>query len=107
MTQGARRDRAPVGRLTANREVLVTIALAIVLTGCSQPLPEADSAAAKLYVARCGTCHVAHAPHALGPAMWQFQVDRMDQKFRAARLPVPAGAEREQILDYLTRHAGG
>jgi hypothetical protein len=39
--------------------------------------------------------------------MWKLQVDRMDQKFHAAGIPAPSSAEREQILDYLTRNAGG
>jgi hypothetical protein len=39
--------------------------------------------------------------------MWKLQVDRMDQKYRAAGIAAPSGTEREQILDYLTRNAGG
>lgn len=77
-------------------------------TGCSQPpLPEEGSAQANLYAARCGGCHAPHHPQLLGPRMWKFQMDRMDQKFRAAGQAVPSGAERAQLLDYLTRNAGG
>ncbi len=74
---------------------------------CSSPLPEADSADAKLYASRCGTCHAPHQPRALTPTMWKVQVERMDKKYRDARMQVPSAQEKEQILAYLTRHSGG
>jgi hypothetical protein len=82
-------------------------ALAVLLSSCARPLPDADSPNAKLYASRCGICHAPHQPHALTPAMWKVQVHRMDQKFRDARLPVPTDEQKKQILDYLTSHAGG
>jgi hypothetical protein len=82
-------------------------AACVLLASCSRPLPEEDSPDAKLYAARCGTCHAPHQPHALTPAMWKVQVDRMDKKFRDARIQPPTPAEKEQILGYLARHAGG
>lgn len=75
------------------------------LAACSKPLPEEGSPDAVLYAARCGGCHPAYQPHAMTPTMWKLQVDRMDQKYRAVGQPVPAGEERQRILDYLTRHA--
>ena len=75
--------------------------------GCSRPLPEEGSTDATLYAARCGTCHRSYQPRTLTAAMWKVQVDRMDGKSRAAGMPVPTAAEREQILQYLTRNAGG
>jgi hypothetical protein len=81
--------------------------VAALASSCTKSLPEADSADAKLYASRCGTCHAPHLPRALTPAMWKVQVDRMDQKFRDARIPPPTAQEKEQILAYLTRHAGG
>jgi hypothetical protein len=81
--------------------------VAALASSCMNSLPEADSADAKLYATRCGTCHSPHLPRALTPAMWKVQVDRMDQKFRDARIPPPTAQEKERILAYLTRHAGG
>lgn len=92
--------RAPLALLAAG-------AACLLLASCSKPLPEADSPDAKLYAARCGTCHVAYQPGTLTPHMWQIQVDRMDQKYRAAGTQPPTGAEKEQLMAYLTRHAGG
>jgi len=90
------------------RAMLLGAALAVLLAACSRPLPEENSPQARLYTERCGTgCHAAFHPHTLTSKMWKFQVDRMDQKYRAAGQPVPTAAEREQLLDYLTRNAGG
>jgi hypothetical protein len=88
--------------------IVLGAVVAAALAACSRPLPEADSPQARLYVERCGSgCHAAFQPHTLTPKMWQVQVDRMDQKYRAAGIPVPTAQEREQLLDYLTRNAGG
>ena len=89
------------------RAAAVVLAVILAAAACSRPLPEEGSPEATLYAARCGGCHAPYQPHTLTPLMWKLQVDRMDQKYRAAGLPVPGGAEREQLLDYLTRNAGG
>ena len=86
---------------------VLAVILAGVLSACSRPLPEEGSPQAILYAARCGGCHAPYAPGSMVPAMWKLQVDRMDQKYRAAGLPIPSGPERDQILDYLVRNAGG
>jgi hypothetical protein len=91
----------------ANRAVRLACLLAVLACSCRTPLPEAESADAQLYASRCGTCHYPHLPRALTPAMWKVQVERMDQKFRDARMQVPSAQEKERILGYLTRHAGG
>jgi len=84
------------------------VLLLLVAGGCSRPLPEEGSADATLYAARCGTCHRAYQPHAMTPAMWKVQVDRMtDVKYEAAGHPPPTADERARILAYLQRNAGG
>ena len=92
-----------IGRAAA----ALAIGTASILASCSSPLPEAGSPQATLYAARCGGCHVVHQPAMLTPAMWKLQVERMDQKFRAAGRPAPTADEKARILDYLTRNAGG
>jgi hypothetical protein len=91
----------------ARRVARLACLVATLACSCRAPLPEAESPDAKLYEARCGTCHYPHLPRALTPAMWKVQVERMDQKFREARMQVPSAQEKERILAYLTRHAGG
>jgi hypothetical protein len=92
-------------RISSMPKILI-IPLVGALAGCSAPLPEEGTADAVLYVRECGGCHGAIAPSALRPAMWEFQVSRMDQIRRAQGLaPMPA-ATRESVLKYLVRNAG-
>ena len=48
---------------TTRRAVAIAL-VAILASGCKRAqLPDADSPAAKLYVARCGNCHAPYNPH--------------------------------------------
>jgi hypothetical protein len=80
-------------------------AIALTLAGCNRPLPEQDSAAAHLYIRRCGRCHRAYSPESLTAAMWQVQVQMMETKMRQYGVPPLTGQERETIMSYLTRNA--
>lgn len=84
------------------------LALATAAAGCvhGPKLPEADSPAAQLYVARCGVCHGVYSPGTMTAAMWSTQVDAMMQEMAEAGTPPLAPEERRQILGYLTRNAG-
>lgn len=86
---------------------IAALSAAVALSaGCRGKLPEAESAEAKLYVAKCNDCHTAYNPKLLTADMWQVQVARMEaNQMRRAGIPLSA-EERRQILDYLTRHAG-
>jgi len=98
-------DRAYVGwrRWLAIAAVSAAIAVS---AGCRGKLPEAESAEAKLYLAKCNDCHTAYNPKLLTADMWQVQVARMQaNQMRRAGIPLSA-EERRQILDYLTRNAG-
>ena len=87
--------------------MVLTAALALAAAGCANrpKLPEADSPAAQLYVARCSACHGVYAPGTMTAAMWAVQLDAMTQRMAEAGTPL-APEERGKILDYLTRHAG-
>jgi len=74
---------------------------------CSQPLPEENGPDAALYVARCGTCHIAHHPAALTAPMWDVMVKRMDVEMQRRGMKALVDPERAQILGYLGRHASG
>ena len=95
------------GSWRARRLAFALLLPAAALSACSQPLPEEGSPAASLYASRCGGCHVVYQPKSMTMAMWKLQIDRMDQKYRAAGIAVPSADEKTQILDYLNRHAGG
>jgi hypothetical protein len=80
---------------------------ACIVSACHPaPLPEADSRDARLYVTRCGQCHVPYNPKELTRAMWDTQVMMMDVKIQNAGLPPLSSDDRETILEYLQRNAG-
>ena len=79
----------------------------LLLAGCARPpLPEAGTAAAQLYTARCGTCHAPYNPHVLTAAMWQVQVEAMRAKIVAAGQPPLSFTDQDAILAYLRRNSG-
>ena len=85
----------------------IAAALGLSLAACkSRPLPEADSAAASVYVQHCSQCHRAYDPRSMTAAMWETQVDAMDQKIRASGMEPLTSDQRRIILDYLDRNAG-
>jgi hypothetical protein len=89
------------------RALLIAVAATVIPAGCRQaPLPDADSAPARLYVQRCGQCHNAYNPHSMTAAMWETQVDLMQGKMREAGVEPLNSEERGEILDYLRRNAG-
>ena len=79
---------------------------AALLAACSRPLPDAETPAARAYVAQCGICHAAYAPGLLTAAMWEIQVARMDEYRRRRGMPPLGTTDRQVILDYLRAHAG-
>jgi diheme cytochrome c len=90
----------------ARRAVAIAL-VAILASGCKRAqLPDADSPAAKLYVARCGNCHAPYNPHEMTSAMWETQVMMMEVKMQAAGQRPLTPDERDSILRYLKGHAG-
>jgi len=69
-------------------------------------MPDEGSYAAQLYVKRCGQCHQAYNPSLMTAAMWEVQVDRMQERMRQIGISPLSADERKVILDYLSSHAG-
>lgn len=88
-----------------SRKICMAVAVLTLASGCAPSLPEAGSADSSLYLKECGGCHVAIPPQTLRPAMWEFQVDRMDEIRRAQGLPPMEVTAREKVLAYLVRNA--
>ena len=81
------------------------LAAVVCLAGCSAKLPEPDSEGARLYAARCNSCHRVYAPGSLKFEMWKFQVERMQGEIVRRGLPPLTERERNVLLDYLRRHS--
>ncbi|MBI1816923.1 MAG: hypothetical protein HYR72_18245 [Deltaproteobacteria bacterium] len=92
-------------RATRALSVGLGVTLVTLMTGCTQ-LPEPESPGAKMYAARCGTCHRLYAPSLLKFEMWKYQVDRMQGEMQRRGIPPLSDSELTTVLDYLKRHSG-
>ena len=88
------------------RAGFVAAAVWLGLSACSPKLPEPESDGAKLYAARCNSCHRLFAPGSLKFEMWKVQVERMQGEIVRHGLPPLTLDERNVLLDYLKRHSG-
>lgn len=100
-------DRSTTARIFRSAlAVGLGLLVAGVVVACgSKPLPEAESAAAKTYVATCAGCHVLYPPSMLTAGMWRTVVDRMDREMARRGRPM-ATDTRAEVLAYLQRNAG-
>ncbi len=84
----------------------------MMLTACAAPpapipLPDADSAGARLMHDKCGKCHGPPQPATHVAAAWPGVVDRMlAHRMRKAYAPLSPD-EQATLLDYLRKHARG
>ncbi len=74
-------------------------------TGCTSPLPEPESAGARLYAEHCNGCHRVFAPSSLTSAMWKVQVERMQGEMARRGVPPLTREEMDVVLAYLYRHS--
>ena len=73
--------------------------------GCQVELPEPDSAAAKLYLEKCSSCHSAKHPKILPIRIWKKKVKQMEDKVKSSGAREPMTEEELKIIiDYLERH---
>ncbi len=87
------------------RGVWVGMAVALVCAACTAKLPESESEGARIYAARCNTCHRLYAPGLMTAEMWSMQVERMQGEMVRRGVPPLTEAERNTVLAYLRRHS--
>ncbi len=87
--------------------LLVMPSLLVMLGGCAtvQSVPEADSAAAKLFVGQCQACHALPHPGRNSPAEWRHILAVMDQRMVERFGHGLAAEERDVLLSYLQKNA--
>lgn len=88
------------------RGVRVAVALACAFLCACTRLPEPESAGAKLYVARCTSCHRAYNPGTMTPEMWKLVVNRMQGVMSRNGVHPLSPEETAVLLDYLRRNSG-
>jgi Dihaem cytochrome c len=86
--------------------------IVLLFVGCSAEMPltpvvypESSSAAAHLYLARCGDCHRAPQPSAYSAPKWTAILQRMQMRMQAnARMPLTP-AEMKTVSGYVKKYA--
>jgi len=75
--------------------------------GETKPLPDPDSAGAKLVGNYCVQCHAAPAPTLLTSVEWESAINRMHLRSqgRGTVVKVPSDEELQTILAYMKQHA--
>jgi hypothetical protein len=73
----------------------------------TEPLPEANSKAARLFNQYCSQCHVQPSPAQHSAAEWPSVVKRMKTHMQDLhqRVNIPSASEFEAIIAYLQKHA--
>ena len=90
------------------KTVMKTIVAMLLLT-CTTPawataIPDADSAAAQTYTARCSVCHSLPHPARLDWAHWRHMLHVMKQRMAERQITLP-DEDWRQIAGYLQSHA--
>ena len=86
------------------RKTLCIIVLLAASNGWAMDVPDADSAAAKLFASRCSVCHALPHPKRLDWPHWQQMLRTMHQRMTEKGMAMLDG-EWRQIATYLKQHA--
>jgi hypothetical protein len=89
------------------------ICLLLATAGCANhrgkagatPIPDAGSPAARVYAARCGSCHVLPHPGRLTYPGWVGLLPLMERRMAERGMLPLSEADRSEILAYLKAHA--
>jgi mono/diheme cytochrome c family protein len=80
----------------------------IFIAGCAggpTPVPDAQSAAARLYTQKCGACHSVPHPGRNTAAEWQHLFGLMEQRMAERNMPPFTNEEKTTLLKYLQTNA--
>ncbi len=91
-----------------NYSVSAAIAATLLLSGCAggpTPIPDADSAAARLYAGKCGVCHALPHPKRHSAGEWPALIALMERRMSERGLDPLTPEQRRQLLSYL-QHNG-
>ena len=91
--------------VTTCSRALVVIVCALLLAACDTPLPDAQSAGAQIYQVRCSGCHRLYEPRSLTAAMWEVQVQRMQQEMVRRGVNPLTEQEHHLVMSYLKAHS--
>ena len=87
---------------------LLFTAVLLFIAGCAgapTPIPDAQSSAAQLYAAKCGSCHSVPHPKRHTTEQWQHVLTLMNQRIQENNKPGLTADEKLTIQTYLGDHA--
>jgi len=83
------------------RPMLISLLFLATLTAAASESDPGET----LYRSRCGLCHQLPDPGMLTAKQWRIVLETMQKRMGHIEMPPLSKNEREQILDYLGRHA--
>ncbi len=87
------------------KRILLIFALIFMTPAWGAEIPDADSAAAKLFAQKCSVCHAMPYPERLDWPHWRHMLGLMRQRMQERGVPEPSKEEWRQIAGYLKSHA--
>jgi len=80
----------------------------VFLASCASqqtPIPEAENREARLYAAKCATCHSLPHPKRNSYAQWEHLIGVMEEHMKHKEMAPLGPDERSGILEYLKKHS--
>jgi hypothetical protein len=91
--------------VTSFSRALAVVAGALLLGACETPLPDPQSAGAQIYQVRCSGCHRVYEPRSMTTAMWEVQVQRMQEEMLRRGVNPLTEQEHHLVMSYLKAHS--
>lgn len=73
--------------------------------GKPTPIPDIDSAEAKLFAKKCGECHSVPHPMRHTASQWEHMISVMEKQMEHEKMHPLTKDEKETILGYLKKHS--
>jgi len=87
------------------KKIILMLVLSVTPSAWSAEIPDADSAAARLFAQKCNVCHAMPYPERLDWPHWRHMLGVMRQRMHERGVAEPSKEEWRQIAGYLKSHA--
>jgi len=87
------------------KKIMLMIVFSFTIPAWGAEIPDADSAAARIFVQKCSVCHAMPYPERLDWPHWRHMLGLMRQRMNERGVAEPTKEEWRQIAGYLKSHA--
>jgi len=84
---------------------LAALVCLLLLAACETPIPDPQSAGAQVYQVRCSGCHRVYDPGTMTAAMWEIQLQRMQEEMLRRAVNPLTEQEHHLVMSYLKAHS--